>query len=492
MIEIALEQGRSWICFVAPYLSVLGYCLTSTALVLHGLCYVVFVEGFTSSFASSRSEECFKVSTCSWSLRATKLCCIHVTEIRKVLLSNSQLSRSQRLSTALCNLEMSSPPGPHVLSTMNNEKPRETDASLSLTNINDSHRPSFFTDVETATNTPRQPSPNPSITAQEWTSETDPENPLNWSLRKRIYVTSVPTLYCFTVTLASSTYTSGTDEIQAHFDVRPVTALLGLSLFVWGLAAGPIIAAPLSESYGRLFVYRTTLPIFGLFILGAGLARNFATVAICRFLAGVFGSPALAVGGGTNADIWLKKYLGRTYLIYLAAPFFGPTLGTYEALTLVTVWLYAFMPFALNEITAVKPCVLLVLGPGKEIFSRSNRMVLVLQEDCLLSLVETRSILTYSPGPVIGGIVAAHKSFRWLVYTILSAIVGVYIYSLPVPETYKKAILGARAKRLNLPPPPSLAPPGFLPALKFFCRVTILKPIKCSSQNPSFSPSQSM
>lgn len=52
-------------------------------------------------------------------------------------------------------------------------------------------------------------------------------------------MTSVPSFYCFTVIFASSIYISGVDELRESFDIGPVTALLGFSSFVWGLAFGP-------------------------------------------------------------------------------------------------------------------------------------------------------------------------------------------------------------------------------------------------------------
>ena len=42
------------------------------------------------------------------------------------------------------------------------------------------------------------------LTAQDWIGPDDPENPLNWPLRKRIYRTTVPSLLAFAVTFGSS------------------------------------------------------------------------------------------------------------------------------------------------------------------------------------------------------------------------------------------------------------------------------------------------
>ena len=44
-----------------------------------------------------------------------------------------------------------------------------------------------------------------------------------------------------------------------------------------------------------------TVPVFGLFILGSGLAQNFATLLVCRFFAGFFGS----------AKLWIDEQLRR-------------------------------------------------------------------------------------------------------------------------------------------------------------------------------------
>ena len=103
--------------------------------------------------------------------------------------------------------------------------------------------------------------------------------------------------------------------------------MLGLSLFLWALGLGAIIAAPVSEYYGRRIVYLTTVPLFGLFILGSGLAQNFTTLAVCRFFAGFFGSAVVSVGGGTNADLWQPTLAGLVYPVYFVSPFLGPAFG---------------------------------------------------------------------------------------------------------------------------------------------------------------------
>lgn len=93
-----------------------------------------------------------------------------------------------------------------------------------------------------------------------------------------------------------------------------------------------MIGAPISETRGRKAVYLSTLPISLLFTMGAGLAQNLETLLICRFLSGAFGSPTLAIGAGTIADVWiLEEGGGLASVLVILAPFMGPALGMFSA-----------------------------------------------------------------------------------------------------------------------------------------------------------------
>jgi MFS family permease len=111
------------------------------------------------------------------------------------------------------------------------------------------------------------------------------------------------------------------------FDVSRTVALLGLTFFTLGIGLGPMATAPLSEFYGRRIIYIVSAPVFMLFTLGAGFSKSFHSLVICRFFAGVTGSPALAVGAGTNADLFPLRQRALATSIFLAAPFAGPSLG---------------------------------------------------------------------------------------------------------------------------------------------------------------------
>ena len=132
-------------------------------------------------------------------------------------------------------------------------------------------------------------------------------------------------------TFMSSIYAPGYKQIMVEFNVSSSVSLLGVSLSCLGLAFGPMIAAPLSETAGRLIIYRLSLPISALFVLGSAVSDSLASVLVCRFFAGFFGSPALSVGSGTIADIWVPGHRTRATAFFLMAPNLGPSLGTLDA-----------------------------------------------------------------------------------------------------------------------------------------------------------------
>ncbi|RPA91641.1 MFS general substrate transporter [Choiromyces venosus 120613-1] len=130
-----------------------------------------------------------------------------------------------------------------------------------------------------------------------------------------------------TVSMGSSTFTSGIGYIAHDFDVSILAATLGLSLYVAGISAGPLVFAPMSEVYGRRAVYVPTWALFFLFQLGCSLAPNIEAFLICRFLVGAFGSPVLTVAAGSFSDIWKTHELGPPLGLFTMTAFLGPTLG---------------------------------------------------------------------------------------------------------------------------------------------------------------------
>jgi len=98
-----------------------------------------------------------------------------------------------------------------------------------------------------------------------------------------------------------------------------------------------MVWAPLSEvpQLGRMPIYILTLAAFVLLQIPTALATNYGMLMAFRFLTGFFGSPILATGGATVADLYSpkKRAYGMTVWAVFAssAPSLGPLLGSFSA-----------------------------------------------------------------------------------------------------------------------------------------------------------------
>lgn len=135
-------------------------------------------------------------------------------------------------------------------------------------------------------------------------------------------------MLCLSVTAGSSMITPGTFAIAHKFHVSHTAALLPLSVFVLGLAIGPLLAAPISETRGRSIIYKVSMPLYMLFIMGAGLADTFEGLLVCRILAAMAGAPCLAVGAGTVCDLFEATQMASPGALVVMAPFLGPCMLT--------------------------------------------------------------------------------------------------------------------------------------------------------------------
>ncbi|KAH7342442.1 major facilitator superfamily domain-containing protein [Rhexocercosporidium sp. MPI-PUGE-AT-0058] len=156
---------------------------------------------------------------------------------------------------------------------------------------------------------------------------TDVTMPLNWSTWKKIVNMGVPSIASLVVTFGTSVYTPAIPVVMMDFGVSETVAILPLTTYVLGLAFGPMISAPISETLGRLGTYRIAIPIGALFSLGAGYAPSIAALCILRFFAGFFSGAILPVTAGTAADIFSPQRFAVAGAWLLYFPFLGPALG---------------------------------------------------------------------------------------------------------------------------------------------------------------------
>ncbi|KAJ7302986.1 major facilitator superfamily domain-containing protein [Mycena albidolilacea] len=170
----------------------------------------------------------------------------------------------------------------------------------------------------------------------DW-EENDPDNPQNWSLNKRAFVAFEISFLTFSVYIGSAIYVSSIPGLMQEFHVSLTTATLGLTLYILAYGIGAMFLTPLQELHllGRNPVYMVTLFLFVIFQISTITAKNINTVLAMRFMTGLSGSPALATGGASMADIFPSSQQPYVIGIWafggIAGPIIGPIIGGFAA-----------------------------------------------------------------------------------------------------------------------------------------------------------------
>ncbi|KAI9761602.1 MAG: Citrinin biosynthesis cluster MFS transporter mrr1 [Candelina submexicana] len=184
-------------------------------------------------------------------------------------------------------------------------------------------------DIEKARGIPKaqpgQPQKDPNII--EWDGPNDPENPMNFTKRRKWIITITMSGLTFCITFASSVFSTATVATAKKFGVSNEVMILGTSIFVLGFAVGPLAWGPLSELYGRTLPLYLGFVVFIIMQIPVAVAQNIETIMLCRFIGGAFGSAPLAVVGGALADFWDPVDRGVAVCIFAAATFIGPVAG---------------------------------------------------------------------------------------------------------------------------------------------------------------------
>ncbi|KAM0130614.1 hypothetical protein ACHAO1_007747 [Botrytis cinerea] len=192
-----------------------------------------------------------------------------------------------------------------------------------------------------------------------WESDTDPLNPMNWSNTKRWANTGIISVMTFSTPLASTMFAPGVPLVMEEFQSTDmILQTLVVSIFVLGFAAGPIIAAPMSELYGRKPVYLTANFLFLMFTLGCGLSTDLNMLIVFRFLAGCAGGTPTALGGASIGDMFHRDQRGLAMALWGMGPLMGPIVGPIVGGVLAANagWRWAFW------LEAIIACVTLIGG----------------------------------------------------------------------------------------------------------------------------------
>ncbi|GFG24461.1 transcription activator of gluconeogenesis acuK [Aspergillus udagawae] len=174
--------------------------------------------------------------------------------------------------------------------------------------------------------------------------DNDSMNPRNMNKLRRWLIVVICSLGSLCVTCTSSMYTSTYGQLMKELNCSQIVATLGLSFFIWGLGIGPLFLAPLSEFYGRKWIYIVSFTFFLIWLIPCAVAQNIQTMIVSRFFNGLAGSAFLSVAGGTVGDLFDRHELSAPMMLYTASPFIGPEVGPLVGgfINQFTTWRWTF------------------------------------------------------------------------------------------------------------------------------------------------------
>ncbi|EGC49113.1 caffeine resistance protein [Histoplasma capsulatum var. duboisii H88] len=184
----------------------------------------------------------------------------------------------------------------------------------------------------------------------DWDGPDDPMNPHNWPRTKKIGIVVVIAMITFLTPLGSSMFAPATAEVMSEFKTsNPELASFVVSVYLLGYAFGPLIIAPLSELYGRMYLYHVCNILFIVFNVSCAVAPSLDSLIVFRFFAGAAGSCPLTLGAASLADMIRQEKRGAAMGAWALGPLVGPVVGPIAGgyLTEAMGWRWTFWILAI-------------------------------------------------------------------------------------------------------------------------------------------------
>ncbi|GAA6011048.1 hypothetical protein JCM10207_005477 [Rhodosporidiobolus poonsookiae] len=153
------------------------------------------------------------------------------------------------------------------------------------------------------------------------------KDPRQWATWKKLLSNAALCAWVLSLTYASTAYVASIPALMRRYSVSQEVAILGLTLYVLGFAAGPLVFGPSSELYGRRIVYIGAGVGYIAFSWGAAFANNTAAMMLFRFFIGFFGAASINNVPASIGDFTTPANRGPYSIFYAIAAFGGPSLG---------------------------------------------------------------------------------------------------------------------------------------------------------------------
>src|SRR5699024_12051865 len=135
-----------------------------------------------------------------------------------------------------------------------------------------------------------------------------------------------------------NTYMHSLPDIDAYLGSSSAASQHSVTAFFVGIAAGQLVAGPLSDRYGRRPVLLIGFGLFFITCIACALAPNIETLIYARLLQGLSAAVSPAAGRAMVRDIWEGNEAARAMSYITMAMVVAPLLAPMNGGVIITYW----------------------------------------------------------------------------------------------------------------------------------------------------------
>lgn len=153
------------------------------------------------------------------------------------------------------------------------------------------------------------------------------KHPYSWSNLKRAVVVSLYALTSFGTQISTSMFGQSVTDISEEYNIGRTVAMLPTTLFMFGMALGPLVIAPVTEKYGRKTGILIPYSLASVFCTASFVIKPYWAVLLFRFLGGFLSSAPIISSGAALKDMFEPGRRADILLGYAVLAASGPTFG---------------------------------------------------------------------------------------------------------------------------------------------------------------------
>ncbi|KAI9150116.1 Lactose permease [Paramyrothecium foliicola] len=181
-------------------------------------------------------------------------------------------------------------------------------------------------------------------------------SPFSWSTKTKLIALSGPFAASTLAAYSAGAYAMAFEPLKYEWQITDVMFNAGITLFVAGFGFAPMILAPMSEVYGRYWVFVGSGIVFFFGTLGCAVTDNYAAMLVSRFITGSGASVYATLTGGVVGDLYHKQNRNTPMALYSLSIMIGTGLGPLVSGLVVDAigwrWIFYIQMIAIGTTTA--------------------------------------------------------------------------------------------------------------------------------------------